>query len=133
MSFDKETDGVLEARMQTESKTTKEYARDLADELSENKPFVSEDNSDDFGQFCCLAKWGGVYTVDYSGNGDIVIEISILDGWNTIWQGRWDPKIDMETFIERIWDGYTGDKLTEKDEDDDDDDDDDEDFEADPE
>ena len=30
---------------------------------------------------------------------------------------QWDPKTDMETFIERIWDGYTGDRLTEQDDD----------------
>jgi hypothetical protein len=96
------------------SKTAKDYANDLAERLSDGKPFVKEDNGDNYGQFCCLAKWGGVYTVAYYGDGDIIIEISILDGWNTIWQGRWDTEIDMETFIERIWDGDTGDQLTEK-------------------
>ena len=100
-----------------ESKTTNDYARDLAERLSDGTPFVKEDNSDAYGQFCSLAKWGGVYTVAYYGNGDIIIEVSILDGWNPIWQGQWDTETDMETFIERIWDGYTGDKLTEKDDD----------------
>ena len=97
-----------------EGKTTKDYASDLAERLSDGTPFVKEDNSDAYGQFCSLAKWGGVYTVAYYGNGDIIIEVSNLDGWSTIWQGQWTTDIDMETFIERIWDGCTGDQLTEK-------------------
>ena len=102
---------------EVEHRTTRDYASELADHISYFKPFVKEDNNEQDGQFCCLAKYGGVYTVAYDDSGDITIEMSVLDGWDTIWHGQWNPSTDMETFIERIWYGYTGDQLTENDDD----------------
>ena len=107
---------------EVERKTTKDYARELADELSYSKPFIKEDNRDDYGRFCCLPKWGGVYTVAYDTSGDITIEMSVLDGWDTIWHGQWNPETDIDAFVQRIWNGETGDELTEKDDDDEDED-----------
>ena len=101
----------------TKRKTVKDYARDLADEIACNQLFIREDNSDEDGQFCCFTKCGDVYTVAYSSDENIIIEKSVFGGWDTIWYGQWNPETDVETFVQRIWNGYTGDKLTEKDED----------------
>ena len=110
------------------TKTTAEYARELADGMADCRLYVREGSNDQDGGFCIWSKSNTVYTIAYDSCGTITIDCLEYDGWNVIWQGRWDPKIDMETFIERIWYGDTGDKLTEKDEDEDD-----EDFEADTE
>ena len=113
---------------EVEHRTTRDYASELADKIAYNAPFVKEANSEHNGTFCCLSKVADVYTIDYDDSGDITIQQIVGFGWDTIWQGQWNPSTDMEIFIERIWYGYTGDQLTATN---DEDDEDDEEFETD--
>jgi len=108
---------------EVEHRTTRDYARAIADEIASYKPFVREDSNEHDGQFCCWSKSNDVYTVGYDAGGDIIIEQLVGFGWNVIWHGQWNPTTDMETFIERMWYGDTGDQLTATNDEDDEDDD----------
>ena len=115
------------------NKTTREYAENLANGMADCRLYVQKGSNDQDGGFCFWSKSNTVYTIAYDSSGTITIDCLDYDGWNVIWNGNWDPETDMDKFIERIWDGDTGDKLTEKDDDDDEDDADDEESESDSE